>query len=314
MSKLPPIEKLSLAVRKNLRDEWESKKEDFEKQLSEILAVPWTIDIDPKQVYAYAGDGYAKDSLGACIASYVEGAVSRLKEFESNYGDEGVKEINAIAHKHSLGLDFDENKRWSYCGVDVHEGQLRMLFEKDCLGTNISYCLDRDVLDKALNEAPAGEAAESSNLSYSTRTNIRQEYDPKIGDIQKKVADILANPDIKLNPNFDAIFASLLAESKVKKTELREDWQSSIGYMAREYFDGFVSQLQWQKFEDDDMLQEGFKEAVDKNEVCLRIVDKLNDSSYSEAVVEDGVLYIQCKPLTWGTNVSYAAEKLVDKL
>lgn len=50
-----------------VRDEWENKKADLEKQLSDILTVPWTVDIDPKQVYAYAGDGYAKDSLGSCI-------------------------------------------------------------------------------------------------------------------------------------------------------------------------------------------------------------------------------------------------------
>jgi len=52
-----------------VRDEYEQKKEEFEKQLSEALGTTWTIDIDPKQVYAYAGDGYVKDSLGACIAS-----------------------------------------------------------------------------------------------------------------------------------------------------------------------------------------------------------------------------------------------------
>lgn len=84
--------------------------------------------------------------------------------------------------------------------------------------------------------------------------------------------------------------------------------------MAREYFDGFVSQLNWQKFEDDDMLQEGFKEAVDKNEVALRIVDKLQQGSYCEAVVEDGILWLQSTPTRWGTNISNAAENLVDKL
>jgi len=313
MSKLPPVEKLSLAVRKNLRDEYEQKKEEFEKQLSEALGTTWTIDIDPKQVYAYAGDGYVKDSLGACIASYVDGAIYSLKNFKDRYGDEGVKELNDICHKHSLGLDLDEAKRFSYCGADVLDGQLRLLFEPDCLGTNISYCLEDATLEDALNSAPAAEGSESK-LSYSARTDIRREYDAKIGDIHKKVADILANPDIKLNPNFDGVYESLLAESKVKKTELRKDWQKSIGSMAREYFDGFVSQLNWQKFEDDDLLQEGFKEAVDKNEVALRIVDKLQKGSYNEAVVEDGILWLQCTPTNWGTNISDCANNLVDKL
>lgn len=52
-----------------VRDEYEQKKEELEKQLSGVLGTTWTVDIDPKQVYAYAGDGYAKDSLGACITS-----------------------------------------------------------------------------------------------------------------------------------------------------------------------------------------------------------------------------------------------------
>ena len=39
-----------------------------EKQLSDVLTVPWTVDVNPNQLYAYAADGYAKESLGSCIA------------------------------------------------------------------------------------------------------------------------------------------------------------------------------------------------------------------------------------------------------
>lgn len=52
-----------------MRDEWEAKKPELEKKISDILGVAWTIDINPNQIYAYADDGYAKESPGAMLAS-----------------------------------------------------------------------------------------------------------------------------------------------------------------------------------------------------------------------------------------------------
>lgn len=54
-----------------VRDEWENKKDEYEQRLSGLLGAPWTIDINLRQVYAYAQDGYAKESPGSMIASYV---------------------------------------------------------------------------------------------------------------------------------------------------------------------------------------------------------------------------------------------------
>ncbi|KAI8627621.1 hypothetical protein F5Y19DRAFT_465808 [Xylariaceae sp. FL1651] len=312
MSKLPPVEKLPLALRKNVRDAWDAKKEELEGKISEILGTPWTIDVNPNQIYAYANDGYAKESLGACIYAYFDGARGRLEEFENKYGEDGVKELNTICHTHVLTMDVDDQKRFTYCGSDVQDGQLRLLFAPDRLGSNISQCLDRDVLLKALNDAPVPEDA---SLSFVVRTSIRQDYDPKIQEIQAKVAEILNKPDIKLTADWDGIYAKLKAESLVKKTDLRKDWEYSMGNLARCYFDGLVSQLQWQKFEDDELLQEGFHDVADKGEFVLRVVDKLSGSdSYNECVIENGVVYLQTVPKNWGSNVDNAAKKLVDML
>jgi hypothetical protein len=54
-----------------VRDEWENKKAEIEKELSDVLGPPWTVEVNPNQIFAYAGDGYAKESLGSCIAAYV---------------------------------------------------------------------------------------------------------------------------------------------------------------------------------------------------------------------------------------------------
>jgi len=53
-----------------VRDEWENKRPELEKDLSTILKVDWKIDINPAAVWVYAEDGsYGKDSLGSCIHS-----------------------------------------------------------------------------------------------------------------------------------------------------------------------------------------------------------------------------------------------------
>ncbi|KAK6851052.1 hypothetical protein PG990_008055 [Apiospora arundinis] len=311
-TRLPPVEKLPLALRKNVRDEFDNKKPEIEKELSDILTVPWTVEVNPNQVFAYAKDGYAKESLGSCIAAYFKGVIWQLKSYESTYGEDGLKELNEICHAHVLTMDVDEAKRFTYGGVDVDErGALRVLFAPDNLGCNIDYCAERDTLLKALNNAPP---AKEGGISFAARTGIRQDYDPKIEVIRAKIAEYLAWPEIKLDPNWEQVFAALKAESQVKKTELREDWQAYMGYMAISYFEGLQGQIQYQKFEDDDMLQEGFRDVVTSGVIKFRVVEKLKEDSYGECEIEDGVLYLQCTAKTWGTNTSYTAQKLVDKL
>ncbi|KAF4806984.1 hypothetical protein CGCSCA4_v013334 [Colletotrichum siamense] len=317
MSRLPAAEKLPLALRKNIRDDWESKKEDLQKQLSDVLGAEWTLnDINPNELYPYAGDGYAKQSLGSCIAQYITSAIYNLKSYTENYGEEGKNEINSICHTRSLIIDLDDrpkDKRVSYCGVTVKDGKLALVFSEGNLGTNVDYAIDSQGLLKALNEAPPAPGADAA-MSYAARTSIRQEYDEKIEETRKKLGDMLEKPDIVLVPNFETNFAKIMEESKKKKSEVRDDWESNLGNFTRMYFEGLVYQMGYQKFDEDDLLREGFNEAVDKGEIHFRIVDKMSYATYGEVVVEDGAVYVQTQAKNFGTNVDYAAEKMLDQL
>ncbi|OTB00742.1 hypothetical protein M426DRAFT_323989 [Hypoxylon sp. CI-4A] len=313
MSKLPPVEKLPLALRKNIRDEWENKKPSFEQQTSSILTVPWTIDINPNQLYAYASEGYAKESLGDCIASYINGAVNKLKEFVDYAGEEGLKELNAVCHAHTLTMDLDDAKRFSYCGTDIHEGQLRILFAPGSLGTNIDDALARETLLKAINEAPAPASEDASAISFAAKSDISREYEPKAEELRANISNILEKPTIKLDPNFEDTFAKLQKESK-SNTDFRSDWESLLGSFTRLYFEGLANQLKYQKFDQDDLLREGFHEAVHKDEIKFRVVDQLKSGSHCECEIEDGTLFLQCTPKTWGVNIDDAAQSLLEKL
>jgi hypothetical protein len=217
-----------------------------------------------------------------------------LTAFEEIHGQVGIDEINNICYSHVLTMEYDEAKKVRYCGADVVDGKLRIIFEEGEMGTNMYGALDGPPLEKALTEAdpPAGTI-----MSYSARANIRLDYDAKISPIQEKIAAQLQNPDIILLPNFEDTFEKLMAESKRKKNTLSRTWQQELGDITRKYFDGIAFQLKKQKFGEDELLREGFQDMIDKGTIAFRIVDKLEYDSDCECKIENGVLYLQvCDP------------------
>jgi hypothetical protein len=220
------------------------------------------------------------------------------------HGEAGVAELNKVAHTHIITIYPDLEKKNSYCGVDIHEGVLRILFTEGNLGTNSNYALEK--IEEALNEAAKNEPG----LPYTARNSIKQEYEAKIEDVLKDIQKQLHNPDFKLNPNFEAVGEALKASK-----DAREDWPRNLGGFIKYYFESLQSYLKYNKFEDDDLLYEGFNEQVTNNEALFRIVPKLTgDSSYYQILIEDGTFIIQTVPSNFGTNTSYACEKLVDIL
>lgn len=259
-----------------------------------MFGVPWTIEVNPNALYPYAKEGYAKDSLGSCISTYIDNAIGQIKYFGTSYGDESVAEINDVASAHVLTIDVDEDKKFSYCGVVVSaDGKLTIMINENYMGTNTNDALERSVLMAALNTAPASAVAAAKPLSFAARVGIRQEYDAAVAKTQKKLAEQLEKEDVKLVPNFEAAFAALAAEGAKKKSQLRDDWQANLGNFTARYFDAVAGQMAYQKFDEDELLREGFNEAVEKGEIAFRVVDKLKYDSYCEVVVEDGVLFVQ---------------------
>ncbi|KAJ3054783.1 hypothetical protein HK097_000827 [Rhizophlyctis rosea] len=307
MTARTPVEKLPLAARKNLRDDFENNRESLEKQISDLLGEQWKIDVNPNLLYAYAdADSWAANNPGSCIKGYVEGAIWQLKRFVESHGADGAAEINRVASTHTITIAPDVEKKNSYCGVDIADGVLRILFTEGNLGTNIDYALEK--LEPAVNEA--SKAGEENGLSYSTRNGIRAEWTSQLEELKKKLVTQLHNDALELIPNFEANAAALKAAGK---NASREDWEERLGVFTRNYFEGLEWQLRNKNFANDDMLYEGFNEAVSTGKIGFRVVDKI-EKSYGEVVIEDGVLWIQVKPDTFGVNIDYIAEGIVDLL
>lgn len=229
----------------------------------------------------------------------------------SKYGDDFKNEINAICSAHVLTIDLEETSppRFSYGGCDVLDGKLRVLFVESNLGVNVDYCCDASSLTKALNAAPS-----DAPMSYVVRSGIREDYNPKIAEVRQLIAKMLGKPEdaVTLNPNFEENFAKMTAASG--KSSVRDDWQNNLADFTYRYFDALRYHMKNMNVEGDEMVQEGLLEAVSTNEYAFRIVDKLTYASYCECVIEDGVLYLQCTPENFGTNLDDCAAKLMDQL
>ncbi|KAJ4014475.1 hypothetical protein NW752_007237 [Fusarium irregulare] len=304
MSRRQPAVKFSLAVRKNIRDGWENKKGELEQRLSDILGQPWTISADPWALYPYAEEySWAQQCLGDTIFSlgsgdlpnpafnlltliallrYVESASDQIWLFLGQHGDEVQGEINEICSAHVLTLDYDDTNTVDYCGVRVSpEGKLMIVFNEHRFGTNASVAAESNNLTKALNDASS-----SKPMSFIVRSSIRRDYDPRIKEIQEKLNRIVKH-ELSLVPNFEANFEKLKGKGGGNL-----DWQYNFGNAHLSYFDALVSHLKYQKFGDDDMLQEGLLEIMPKNEIHIRVVDHIK-RTYNEVIAEDGILYLQ---------------------
>ncbi|KIW27785.1 uncharacterized protein PV07_07493 [Cladophialophora immunda] len=307
-----PADKLPLAVRKNVRDEWESKKPEIEARISKALGEAWTVTTNPHLLYVYTDDESYKARIGDVIMWYMEPFCSNLESFVEKYGDDGKSELNALCPKHQVELapqDHDDHTKFTYGGLQIQDGVLRLLFAEGNLAVNVSD-VSRDFHEALKTAAAGGGSGSGTAFNINARQSVREGYDPEIGAVQKAIGELVGAPGIRLTPNFEANAAVLAAAG----AQVRDDWDKVLGRASLAYFDGLKYQLERAEFEGDDMLQDGFQEGVAKNEISLHVVGKLQKGHYHEVLVEDGVLVIQTTPEYFWTNTSDVGSEILEIL
>jgi hypothetical protein len=89
MTTIIPVDKLPLATRKNIRDEYEPKAPEFTKTVSDLLKEPYKIEVDFNLLYAHgvaADNSWIKTSAGAAAVSYLESLETYLKKLTEEVG------------------------------------------------------------------------------------------------------------------------------------------------------------------------------------------------------------------------------------
>jgi len=144
--------------------------------------------------------------------------------------------------------------------------------------------------DEAVNNA-VDPAEHRSSISFIASQSVKLKFDTQIEAIRLKAASMLQFPSIKLTGDFETIFTKLNA-AKPLYWDIKE---KRLGDTAFEYFKNAFLEVVRIKFANDDMCCEAFRDAVFRDEVRLRIVDQIaqRNGFHFEAVIEEGVLYIQ---------------------
>lgn len=228
-----------------------------------------------------------------------------------------MSELNGLCSAHILTIQPATNPKISHCGSEISDGQLRIVFKKGQLGTNIRDSMSE--LATTINGAGVaanGGSGGGAALDFNAKNGIRNDYEPEIGAVEARIMSALATPVTTLHPNFESNFAKIAAYTATGKqnTMFPREWQKHLGRSTLSYFNAFAAQLEGLGFPNDDMLQEGFKDVVEKNEVSLRVVDKLVKGTYNECVFEGGVCYIQTTPEYWTTNIRDTGARIVELL
>ena len=217
-----------------------------------------------------------------------------------------------MAASHIVTIAPTSDPNVEYTGCDISNGSLRLLFSEGNLGVNIDRAAE-DVAG-AINDAEvAVESGDEATVGFHGRSSIKADYEPQITQLRGDLQNTLALPVLELVPNFEANFAKLAAYTP-ENYDFPRDWQKEFGRHCLDYFEGFATNVKELGFAKDDLLQEGFGEAVEKNEIALRVVDRLAKGEYNECVVENGVLYIQTTPRDWRVNVYNVGRDLIEML
>jgi hypothetical protein len=116
----------------------------------------------------------------------------------------------------------------------------------------------------------AAQPTGSSEANYAARHSVKIYWEPRSDELLQRAIKQLKNPELQFDLNFEEI-AGILKNAK----GVSSDWEEQFGIFIYDYFKSIVAQLEREKFIDDEMLQEGFLEAVPKSLVKLRVVEKI---------------------------------------
>jgi len=300
---LPALEKLPLAVRKELRDGWEISRGDYETKISELLGKAYVINFNVNEIYPYASNSWSKDTPSKCFNGYMDGLIDGLNWYIDEYEDDGKTHFNDAVSKSEITLTVDmKGPDGQVCSADIKDGVFRILFRHDSLGYNQQST--RDYLVSAVDSVPR------EGLPVEVKNSIRSYYEPEADEIRSKIAEILNLPDVVIDPNFSAVFEAMKAGKPSSRT-----WQKDVGKVAVAYFkDGLIAQLEQQGFKGDDMLQEGLAEVLTEKTFKISVVDKLEKGSVNETLIKDGVCYLQTTPDNWWYNCNNMGVGIVNLL
>lgn len=198
-----------------VRDEWDVKRTEFEKQLSDLLGASWKITADTKLIYANVTDESYASRLGQVIVWYIEPLIQNMNKFIQNFGDDGKTELNSTVSSHTIDFGPQDSTDFSYGGLVVENDVLRLVYQApDSFASNVD-----GVSSDISGALQAASLASGSGSAYDiiARNGVHKNYDPNIETVRKEIEDLTGLKGITLNANFEQNAEALSKNKEVSR-------------------------------------------------------------------------------------------------
>lgn len=123
-----------------MRDGLENKIPELQKRMEKLGFPDYSFVANANLIYAYAEEkSYGHNSIGACIHDYFDNFIRRVSDFVKEGKDtESVEALKKVAPKNVMNLVPEDSDKFSYCGVEIYDGQIWIKFNHAKLAYNIS--------------------------------------------------------------------------------------------------------------------------------------------------------------------------------
>ncbi|KAG9285691.1 hypothetical protein G9A89_002258 [Geosiphon pyriformis] len=291
---------LSLASRKNIRDEFTNKAPELKKILKEVTGHDYEFSVDFTSIYNDSVKAneeqtqYFASNLGSIAFRYFEsliGNIKRIAQKDDLVRGDFVKltENREIVLVHDLDLE-------EYNSVEVTDGTIYIKTRPSSFGTNVDagYYLINQLKDTA------------EVLPVQTKKSIRDDWELKIPALKKVIKESLGE-SYEFVVNFDEIY--LMA---IKGDDSRESYfTSNLGSLTFDYFSALTENIKRHAAKDELVRNEILK-LTDTRKIHLVIETDLED--YNEVVVVDGGIYIKVRQNSFGNNSNYTGYYLINSI
>ncbi|CAG8582170.1 321_t:CDS:1 [Paraglomus occultum] len=292
---------LSLATRKNIRDEFQNKIPELQKTLNKLTGSDYEFHVDFATLHdesARANSAQAqwyKSSMGQIAYQYFESLVGNIKRVAEN--DDLVRsDFIKVTSKREIHLVNDSEISGDN-DLEIVDGVIYIKVRPGHLGYNAS------VGYYILNYVKADDEV----LPLRTKINIRDGWELKVPGVKKTLKKVLGE-DYDFVVNFDEIYTQAIKE----RPDYLDWFSSSLGDIVYGYFDSLKGYIE-RYAEKDELVRNELLKLTTTRKIHLVYDSDLETNELLE--VKDDAFWIKTRPKDFGSSTSigyYLVDRVKD--
>jgi hypothetical protein len=301
------------------------------------------------QLFTYATKDWQRQSFGSLLASYVRYFIEALEKYTDSGKDrDAVSCFGRAVERYRIVIEADPMV--PYCGFDITEGTLRILFHPDNLAYNtqdlshdhyLAQIVDSwespfPLVFRRLILASTGIAARDPGfLPLALARAAKTVLEPKLERHREELRSIFGK-SVDISYDLRALFNILTERASMERMEsrhFRQEGNLSRGIPGEihNYLDSAILKLKSLDFRHDELYRSEWLAAAPKG-VVFEVVEQLQtviifpksapscsnvllqNASYNECIYKDGFFRLRTIPYYFGTHYATIADRAIDQL